>query len=122
VDIGSNIVGSFNQANLASQKLESDKSRARNAEDDRIRDARRRSVSNQEEVTQTEVLRDLRVEADKQGSRGRAARDQYEAHEEFSRHTPGRRSPQELAARSQSPGEAKPSTDAHSGHLVDIEA
>ena len=121
-DIGSGIVGSFNQATLASRRAEEEKTRARRTEEDRVREARQRFIAAQEEVAQAQTLHGTRVEPDKEESAGREARDQYESHEELERRrrqiTPARTPP----PRQRSPEEETRPAAGDSGHLIDLEA
>ena len=124
-DIGSGIVGSFNQANLASRLADAEKARARKVEEDRLREARRRVISTQEAVDETRALSGRRVEPDKEGSHGQDARDQYEAHGGSDRADSGDRG--EKPAAGERPADASPTEprrplDLDSGHLVDLEA
>ena len=120
-DIGSGIVGSFNQASLASRVAENEKNRVRGAEDERVRDARRRFIAAQEEVAQTESLRGTRVEPDKEESAGGDARDQYESHDEFE-------AQRQRVERARTPPRPQSHVDESkiegddSGHLIDITA
>jgi hypothetical protein len=114
-DITSGIQGTFNQAHLAGRAAEAENARRRKAEQDRVRDARRRYVTTQEEVAQAQTLRDSRVDADKDGSDGQDARDCYESHQDLA----GSDLPQASPA---APPHAPPPPDAASGNLIDIEA
>ncbi len=121
-DIGSGIVGSFNQANLASRLSEKEKARARRAEQDRVGDARRRSILNQEEVDKAQTLRGQRVEPDKEREHGRQARDQYEAHEQFSQDSSGNRGGEEKErSDGENPPDRKGPPETESGQLIDVE-
>ena len=122
-DISSGIQGTFNQANLASRRAEAEKARARNTEDERVRDIRRRFVTTQEEVQEARDPRGARVNPDKENTDGQDARDQYEAHDEMTADTP----PHDPDAddRSRKPDDERDDatpTDDDSGNLIDIEA
>lgn len=121
VDIGSSIIGSLNQANLASRRTEAEKARARKAEDDRVRDARKRFIITQEEVAQAQTLRGSRVEPDKEDTHGRAARDIYEAHDTLAGQ-PALKHDKASEAADAAETNQKPLLEADSGHLIDIEA
>lgn len=124
MDIAGNIQGAFNLANQASRLTEADKAKARKAEQDRVRDARRHYISTQEEVVQTQTLRGSRVDPDREQSDGQDARDQYEGHElltdEEIERAPARKPPK--AAHQDGPQSKDGAADDGSGHLVDLEA
>lgn len=122
VDIGSAISGTFNQATLASRRAEADKARAHAAEEERLREARKRFVATQEEVAQTETLRGMRVEPDKERSEGQEARDQYEAHRELNKRRPPPRLEQPSDNPPGPPAETDKPPDSETGHIIDLEA
>ncbi len=127
-DIGSGIVGSFNQAHQASRHAESENARARRSEQSQAREARQRFIAAQEAVEAAQTLRQRRIDPDKDNSAGRDARDQYEAHDELTDERRRRQddAPTQAAANSaeasaQPPGEPD-SNDNDSGHLIDLKA
>ncbi|MBN2581674.1 MAG: hypothetical protein JXL80_01300 [Planctomycetes bacterium] len=124
-DIGSGIVGSFNQAHQASRRVESENARTRGNEQLQAREARERFIAAQEEVEAAQTLRQRRIESDKENSSGRDARDQYEAHDQFGDESPQPQEPslppsaaEEVAA--DNPDDRPESGD--SGHLIDVKA
>ncbi|NIA20853.1 MAG: hypothetical protein GWP05_02540 [Anaerolineaceae bacterium] len=120
-DIGSGIVGTFNQANLATRRAEAENSRTRKGEQQRTSEARRRYVAAQEEVEAAQTLRGRRVEPDKEETSGREARDQYESHGQL---TGRQKSALAEQHTSQTGDEAAGDggDGAESGQLIDIEA
>lgn len=120
-DISSGIQGSFNQANLASRRAEAEEARTRRSQDERIRDARRRFITAQEEVQEARDLQESRVEPDKENTRGQDAWDQYVAHDELTADAKApKRDADDHERRHTGDDDAPPDVD--SGHLIDIEA
>lgn len=120
-DIGSGIVGTFNQANLATRRAEAENSRTRKSEQQRTSEARRRYVTAQEEVEAAQTLRGQRVEPDKEETSGREARDQWESHDRLSGRQESASAEQQI---SQAADEAahEGNDGAESGQLIDVEA
>jgi len=121
-DISSGIQGTFNQANLASRRAEAEKARARKGEDERVRDARRRFVTTQEEVQEARDPRGARVDPDKENTHGQDARDQYDAHDEMTAAAQQRDRDTDATRQSDQEGDDALPPEADSGHLIDIEA
>jgi hypothetical protein len=121
-DVAGNIQGALNQANLASRLSNAERSKARKGEEDRIRDARQRFITTQEEVSQAQTLHGRRIESEKEQSDGQDARDQYDAHSDMlarrAEHPP---KVEDDAGDDASGGRTKP-PEADSGNLIDIEA
>jgi len=127
-DIGSGIVGSFNQAHQASRRAESENARARNGEQLQAREARERFIAAQEAVEAAQTLRQRRIDPDKDNSSGRDARDQYEAHDDLTderrreqRDAPAPPAADAADASAHVPDEP-PSDSNDSGHLIDVQA
>jgi hypothetical protein len=122
VDIGSGIQGTFNQAPLAGRRAEAEKARDRKVQQDRLRDARRRFITTQEEVRQAQMRRDMRVDPDKDGTSGQDARDQYESHDELTGRDRADDKPQAATRENPDQDDEQTTPEDDSGHLIDIEA
>lgn len=122
-DVAGNIQGAFNQANLAGRLSNAERSKARKGKEDRVRDAERRFITTQEEVSQAQSLHGRRIESEKEQSDGQDARDQYDAHDDMlarlAEHPP--KAGADAAGEDASVDLRKP-PDADSGNLIDIEA